>query len=322
MFEKFGMFFNRTKFWTKKHSPEILIASSIVSMFGAVVTAIVATSKLDKTLEPINKEIEEHRNAIKEDTEHAKEHKKELVKTYVKAGLKVSALYLPTTLFFTTGMTCIFGSHKIMKGRNLALAAAYTTLENGYNAYRQRVKDKYGEDAEEKLYKDIHKEKVEVIDAKTGKVKTVTKEVPHCDKESYYDVMWDCGQLGWCDNAVQNFEWLMLQQAYFNDRLRRQGYLFLSDVYSHLGFDVNYLGTKRAEASRVLGWIYDPLDKTRDNYVSFGLTQPGTNIALPKVAAQIEKNGCGFWLSFNVDGDIFSGKNGQKKYTDYAREGY
>lgn len=319
--------FYKAGFWTKKHSPELLLAGAIVTMAGSVVSAVVATTKLNKTLKPYNAKINTIKlkmkddNAIQNGVVSVKECKKELTSTYFKAGLQIAKLYLPSVLCFGTGVTCMFGSHKIMKGRNLALAAAYTTLENGYNAYRQRVKDEVGDDAEERIYKDIRKEKVEVVDPKTGKTKTVTKEVPHAGKDKVWDVMWDCANIGWERDAVLNFRFLIGQQAYLNEKLRRQGYLFLSDVYDALGYDVELLGAERAQASHILGWIYDPMDKSIDSYVSFGLTQPGSDIALPNIAKQIEMNEPNFWLSLNVDGDILSGKNGRKVYTSFAKRG-
>lgn len=319
--------FYKAGFWTKKHSPELLLAGAIVTMAGSVVSAVVATTKLNKTLKPYNARISTIKlkmkddNAIQNGVVSVKECKKELTSTYFKAGLQIAKLYLPSVLCFGTGVTCMFGSHKIMKGRNLALAAAYTTLENGYNAYRQRVKDEVGDDAEERIYKDIRKEKVEVVDPKTGKTKTVTKEVPHAGKDKVWDVMWDCANIGWERDAVLNFRFLIGQQAYLNEKLRRQGYLFLSDVYDALGYDVELLGAERAQASHILGWIYDPMDKSIDSYVSFGLTQPGSDIALPNIAKQIEMNEPNFWLSLNVDGDILSGKNGRKVYTSFAKRG-
>lgn len=319
--------FYKAGFWTKKHSPELLLAGAIVTMAGSVVSAVVATTKLNKTLKPYNARINTIKlkmkddNAIQNGVVSVKECKKELTSAYFKAGLQIAKLYLPSVLCFGTGVTCMFGSHKIMKGRNLALAAAYTTLENGYNAYRQRVKDEVGDDAEERIYKDIRKEKVEVVDPKTGKTKTVTKEVPHAGKDKVWDVMWDCANIGWERDAVLNFRFLIGQQAYLNEKLRRQGYLFLSDVYDALGYDVELLGAERAQASHILGWIYDPMDKSIDSYVSFGLTQPGSDIALPNIAKQIEMNEPNFWLSLNVDGDILSGKNGRKVYTSFAKRG-
>lgn len=327
MFNKLPTSIYKLGFWAKKHSPELLIAGAIVTMAGSVVSAVVATTKLNKTLKPHNDKIDSIKlkmkddNAIQNGIVDVKECKKELTLEYLKTGLHVAKLYLPAVLCFGTGVTCMFGSHKIMKGRNLALAAAYTTLENGYSAYRERVKAKLGEEAEEKLYRDIYKEKVEEVDPKTGKTKVVTKEVPHAGTDKVWDVMYDCANIGWERDALLNFRFLIGQQAWLNEKLRRQGYLFLSDVYDALGYDVGMLGAERARASHILGWIYDPMDKSVDNYVSFGLTQPGTDIALPKVAKQIEMNEPNFWLSLNVDGDILSGKNGRKMYTSFAKRG-
>lgn len=318
---------SKINFWTKKHSPELLMGGAIIGSVAAVVTAIIATTKLDKTLKPYNDKIDNIKldlkdtKNIEEGIINVKESKKELTKTYVKAGCSLIMLYLPSTLLLTSSIACMFGSHKIMKGRNLALAAAYTTLENGYNAYRKRVQDKLGEEAEEKIFRDVRQEKVEEVDPKTGKTKLVTKEVPHCNQDENFDVLYDCSNVGWERDALLNFKFLMCQQAWLNDKLRRQGYLFLSDVYDALGFDVETLGSKKAQSSHILGWIYDVTDKTCDNYVSFGLTHPGTDIALPRVAKQIEANEPNFWLSLNIDGDILSGKDGKKMYANYAKRG-
>ena len=159
-----GTFLSKVNFWGKKHSPELLIAGSIVSMAASVALAIYSTTKLDKTLEPFNKKIDQIKKDLKDDNKiqnneiDVKESKKELALTYGKAALKITALYLPSALFFTSSVACTLGSHKIMKSRNLALAAACTTLEQSYRAYRDRVKEKLGEEAEEKIFKNIYKE--------------------------------------------------------------------------------------------------------------------------------------------------------------------
>ena len=114
----------------------------------------------------------------------------------------------------------------------------------------------------------------------------------------------------------------MLQQDYFNEKLKRQGYLFLSDVYESLGFTTAMLGDEKARASRILGWIYDPTNKNRNCYVSFGLTQPGTRVPKPNVADQISRNEPSFWLNLNPDGDILSGEYGKEVFTKYAKGGY
>lgn len=325
MFEKINFAFNKTIFWAKQHSPELLITGSILTMAGAVVSAILATRKLDSIIEPHNKKIEQIKtkmsddNAIQNNEVSVKECKKELTLEYLKTAAHITGLYLPSVVCFAAGTSCILGSHKIMRGRNLALAAAYSTLEKGYSAYRDRVKSKIGEEAEEKLYKNVYKEKEDIIDEKTGKSKTITKEAAHDNKENF-SVLYSHGNIGFeAKDARLNFQFLMNQQSYLNRKLQVQGYLFLADVYDALGFGIDYLGKERARASHILGWIYDPKDPTRDNYVSFGLTQPGTLIATAETDKQLYCNQPEFWLDFNFDGDILTGKNGRRCYTETAR---
>lgn len=319
-------FFSKIGFWGRKHSPELLIAGSIASMTAAVVLAVYSTTKINKVVEPFNKKIDNIKKDLKDNNKIAnkevdvKELKKDLTLTYGKAVLKIGALYLPSVLFMASSITCILGSHKIMKSRNLALAAAYTTLEHSYKAYRDRVKRKVGEEIEEKIYKDIRKEKVEEIDPETGKKKTKTVDVPHVNQDNDWNVIYDCGNTCWENDALMNFDFLMLQQDYFNEKLKRQGYLFLHDVYKDLGYTTAMLGEKKARASRILGWIYDPSNPKRNCYVSFGLTQPGTRVALPEVAEQIQRNEPSFWLNLNPDGDILSGEYGKETYMKYAKE--
>lgn len=320
--------FNKTKFWTKKHSPELLIAGGIVMAAGAVVSACFATKKAGEILPPATKKIANiHANLkdtykIENKQIDPKEEKKDLVKVYAKTGGKLLLVYAPTVVMFAASVSCILGSHNIMKGRNLALAAAYTTLDNGYKAYRKRVKEKLGEAAEEAIFKDEKDEKKEVVD-KNGELKTKNVKTPHITNNADpHTAIYACGNRGWERNAALNYDYLMTQQAWLNHKLRAQGFLFLSDVYDALGFDVNMLGPDKIRASHIIGWIYDPKDPGRDNYVSFGLTDKN-NITKSRVAAQIENNEPDFWLEFNDDGDILNlSKDPDKKtFSKFAKEG-
>ena len=317
----FGNFISKVGFLTKKHSPEILIAGSIVSAVASVGLAIYSTTKLEKTLEPFNKDIDRVKNSLKEETdeEYVKKAKKELTSLYGKAFLKVGTLYLPSALLLTSSIVCVLNSHKIMKGRNLALAAACTTLDQSYKAYRERVKKKFGEEIEDQIYKDVSTEEVEVTDPKTGKTVIKKVDVPHATDE-VWNVIFDADNPYWSTNAAENYTFLMQQQSFLSSKLRRDGYLFLSDVYDSLGFTTSMLGPRKAKASHVLGWIYDPKNTKRNCYISFGLTHPGTNIALPKISEQIESNNPSFWLSLNPDGDILSGDYGKEDFTKFAKD--
>lgn len=317
------LFMSKTMFWCRQHSPELLTASSIVGTSFAVGYSVYATTKLPQTLEPHKANLKRIRDDLHDDNKiqneivSVKDLKKDMAKEYVKLTGRLIKLYAPALLGYALSVSCSIGSNHILRNRNLALAAAYTTLEKGYEAYRGRVKEKLGEEAEEKLFRNVKKEVVEMVDPKTGKVTKKTIEKAHDNKDENFTVMFDAGNPSWDRDAHVNYDFLMSTQAHMNMKLQKYGYLFLSDVYEALGFDVSQLGPMKARASHYIGWIYDPKDNTRDNYVSFGLTNKGTNVALPNVSKQIEMNEPSFWLSFNVDGDILSGSG--KIFANYAK---
>lgn len=319
----FKLFMSKSMFWCRKHSPELLTATSIVGTTFAVGYSVYATTKLTQTLMPHKTNLKRIRDDLHDDNKiqneivSVKDLKKEMAKEYVKTTGSLIKLYAPALLGYALAISCTIGSHHVLRNRNLALAAAYTTLEKGYEAYRGRVKDKLGEEAEDKLFRNIKKEVIEEIDPKTGKKTKKTIEKAHFKGDESYEVMFDTGNPMWNRDATINYDFLMGVQAHMNEKLRRFGYLFLSDVYDALGFDINYLGPVKARASHYIGWIYDPKDRTRDNYVSFGLTNPGTNVALPNISRQLQMNEPSFFLSFNVDGDILSGSD--KIFANYAQ---
>lgn len=319
--------FNKFAFWGRKHGPELLIAGAIVSGVGAIATAIISTIKLNKVLEPCNKKIDLVKNNLNQhkkdnNPDIIKEDKKQLALAYGHAALKIAALYTPSVLFFATSVGCMLGSHKIMKGRNLALAAACTTLDTSYKAYRERVKEKLGDEAEEKIYQGITKKKVTTTNPETGKEETKTiKGTSIPTHGNAWDVMFDESSRCWEPSSTRNYEFLTLQQSYSNNRLKQRGYLFLYEVFEDLGLTKEIVGDDKWRAAHYIGWMYDPEDKNRDSFVDFGISEPGTRIPTAKSNLQITTNEPSFWLSMNVDGDILSGERG-RVFTETTRKGY
>lgn len=93
-------------------------------------------------------------------------------------------------------------------------------------------------------------------------------------------------------NMDYNLAYLRAQQQFANDRLRVEGYLFLSDVYEALGI-------KRTKMSQTVGWVYRPENPDGDNFVDFGILE--TN-------RETEDGGYekAILLEFNVDGPILN----------------
>lgn len=320
-------FISKMGLWGKRHAPEILMVGSIASLVTSLVFTGIATSKVKGIVEPSKEELKGLRNELKQvellddpnKNELAKPIKKELAKTYLKTGGKVLWVYAPAVLTASLSVACILTSHHIMKARYLALSSAYTILDNSLRAYRSRVRNKLGEEVEDKLFRNVTKEKVKYTD-ENGEKRVKSVEVEHHNEDEDFVVMYDCPCNNWSKDALDNFNWLMLAQDYFNNRLRRRGYVTLWEVYSYLGFTTKMLGARKATASRYLGWVYDERDPNRNNYISFGLTYPGTRQALPKTTEQISLNEPSFWLSFNVDGDILSENNNPNYFVNFVKE--
>ena len=313
-----SLWLGRTKFWFKKNSPEILTGAGLILSVASVALAIFQTTKLEKITYHDKKKIVTLKEELK-NPENQEAKKKELNKVRFNLAFNVCKLYAPTFISLVLSSACILSSHKIMKGRNLALAAAYATLDNGYRAYRARVAERFGEKVENEIYRGIKKETV--VDENGNKVEKEI-EAPDVQRRSDWAIIFDESNPNWNDNGVLNLEWLELQERYANQKLKAQGYLFLSDVYKQLGLDDNCIDNVKLQGSHVVGWLYDPKDPTRDSYVSFGIKDRTTG-EYTKQAMEMKRYGeRNIFVDFNVDGDILTGKfddNGRPTKTFVTR---
>ena len=138
-----------------------------------------ATMKLNDILE----EAQETRDKIKEvesnpdyeDKYTAEDAKKDLTINYVQTGVKVAKLYAPAVAVSAAGVGCVLASHDIMKKRNVALSAAYLTVDKSFKEYKQRVVDRFGEEVEKEIRYGIKAEEiVETVTDEEGNETTVT----------------------------------------------------------------------------------------------------------------------------------------------------
>ena len=317
---------SKVKFWSKRKSPELLIATGILAAAGSVAFAIKATLKLEDKLGGINKNIKDIRLKMEDENLLANGQysvqlgKKELTKAYGKAVLDITKLYGPAALCFTASVVAIMGSHRVMKGRMAGLAAAYTTVERAFGSYRERVANKIGKNAELDIYQNNFKEDREVeVDDKDGETKTSKRKIkqPHIDENSYFVWIFDASHTEWSRYGKLNIDWLMYAEKHLNEKLRLQGHLFLWDVYRELGVEPNQLGKRKLQASRVLGWIYDPEDPNRDNYISFGLSDAEGNLNEHAMEA-VRGDAKDIFVEFNPDGDILTGSGTGKDFTNFT----
>lgn len=298
--------FNRIGFKLQKKSPEILVAVGVCGVVVSTVMACKATTKAGAIAKSTADAIEDIHDAAKEGVTKAGESysnddmKKDLAITYAHAGMMYAKLYMPAAMMGASSIACIVMSHRILKKRNIALAAAYTTLDKSFKEYRGRVVERFGEQVEKELRYNIKAKEVEttVVDEK-GKEKKVkeTKNVATngWDPSQYspYARFFDENNRAWMKDPEQSRFYLKAIQAQANDRLRARGHLFLNEVYEMLRFPLTDYGQN-------VGWIYDLKNPKGDNFVDFGIIEVRCEADSEFGGDYVE----GFILDFNTVGDV------------------
>lgn len=293
--------FNKIGFQLKKHSPEILVVAGVVGAVTSAVMACKATTKVHDILEDTKTKIDQVHEVlanddIPEEKYSVEDSKKDLAIIYAQTGFEFIKLYGPSVALGVLSITAILTSNNILRKRNLALAAAYTTIDRSFKEYRGRVVERFGKDLDHELKHNIKaKEIEETITNEDGTETTETKTVDVANPTEYSDYarFFDEACSGWTKDPELNLMFLKRQQSYANDLLQRRGYLFLNEVY-------DMLGIPRTKAGQVVGWVYDENCPVGDNYVDFGIY----DIHREKCRDFVNGYERTILLDFNPDGNI------------------
>ena len=282
----------------RKHSPELLIAAGVVGTVVSTVLACKATTKLSTILDESKGNIETihkcENDKEMEERYSQEDAKKDLAIVYIQTGVKIAKLYAPAVVLGTISIAGIVASNNILRKRNVALAAAYATVDKSFKEYRSRVVERFGADVDKELRYNIKAKKIEemIKDPESGKEKksktTVSVAAPTVDD---YARFFDKTCRHYEENMNYNLMLLRSQQQLANDKLVADGFLFLSDVY-------DMLGITRTKMSQSVGWIYKPDGNSNgDNFVDFGVMV---------VKRETEDGGYedAILMNFNVDGPI------------------
>ena len=293
--------FHKACFKAKKHSPEILLVTGIVGTVASAVMACKATTKINDILDDTKYQVDRVHEVL-EDEKMSEEYteedsKKDLTIIYAQTGLKIVKLYAPSVILGALSLGSILASNNVLRKRNVALAAAYTAIDNSFKDYRSRVVERFGKEVDKQLKYNIKSQEIEetVVDEK-GKEKKVKKTVDIVTPNdvSEYARFFDAASPYWEKNPEYNLMFLNAQQKYANDLLKAQGYLFLNDVYKALGLEPT-------KAGQIVGWVYNPDNPVGDNYVDFGIY----DVSNERKRAFVNGYEENILLDFNVDGNIW-----------------
>ena len=304
MLKKVSGVINKAGFELKKHSPEILVVAGVIGTVASAVMACRATTKIGEILDESNETLDaihkysENPETVPDTMEYSPDDvKKDLAVTYVQTGLKIAKLYAPSVVLGGLSISAMLVSNNILRKRNVALAAAYATVDKGFKEYRERVVERFGEAVDHELRYNIKAKEIEetVVDEK-GKEKKVKKKVNVANINEYSDyARWfDSSNPNWEETPDYNLMFLKAQQKYANDKLIAEGRLFLNDVYEALGIP-------KTKAGQIVGWVYDPSNPDIDSLVDFGIFD------CHKENARNFVNGVepAILLDFNCDGNVW-----------------
>jgi hypothetical protein len=309
---KITRMFHKTKFQINKYSPEILLGVGIVGVIGSTIMACKATTKIHTVLDDAKDQIDTIHKGVEDGKVigivdgaevpvdySQKDGDKDLTITYAKTGMSLAKLYGPAVLVGVSSVVCILASYNIIHKRNVALAAAYATIDNSFKQYRSRVVERFGQELDRELRYNIKSHEVEeIVKDEDGKESVVKNKIvtANIDPDNEYARFFDEYCRGWRKDAEYNRMFIQQIQNWANNKLQTEGFLYLNDVYEMLGFD-------KTKAGQVVGWIYDKTGELGigDNYVDFGIY----DLHDERKRDFINGRERSVLLDFNVDGNIW-----------------
>lgn len=302
--------FHRVGFALRKHSPEILVIGGAVGVVAGTVMACKATTKVKDIVDVSKAKVDAineyaKRPDVIESGEYTEtDRKKDVTITYTKTGIELAKVYAPAVFVEALSLGCILKSHNIIRKRNVALAAAYATVDKSFKDYRGRVIERFGQELDKELKYNIKNREVEeIVVDEDGKEKVAKKTVKTIDAytPSEYSFFFDDTCSGWTKNAEANKKFLLQVQGWANEKLKAQRHLFLNELFDMLGKD-------RTQAGNQVGWMYDEDGIVcGDNYVDLGIfDQVGVERYDERKRAFVNGNERSILLDPNVDGPILS----------------
>lgn len=294
--------FHRAGLKLQKHSPQILVVAGCMGMVASAVLACKATKKVDAVVEKAKEEEVKIRATVdKHRTNDGKEYtpedgKKDLTIVRVQTGVQLAKLYAPAVGLGALSIVSVLAGNNILQKRYVASVAAYTAVDSSFKEYRGRVIERFGKELDHELKYNIKQKEVEeVVVDENGEEKIVKKkvEVANVHTGSMYARFFDETCDHWEKNAEYNKLFLIQTQNYMNEKLQRQGHLFLNEVHDALGMT-------RTQYGNIVGWVYDEKNPVGDNFVDFGIFD---------IHSEVKRNFVnGFersiLLDFNVDGNV------------------
>ena len=150
--DKLTKAFYKSEFWCKKSAPDICIICGVVGITLATVMACKATTKAKDILEDRERSLNDMDECLAATLDYDDDdYKNDKKITNVHTAMSFAKLYAPSVGLWLVSLGCIVESHNILKKRNVALAAAYSTMDSTFRFYRKNVVDRFGDKVDKEM---------------------------------------------------------------------------------------------------------------------------------------------------------------------------
>ena len=268
-------------FVLRQASPEILIGFGILAGIGAIFTACAKMKEAETVKEDFHEEMEEIKD---EEEQGTKEYNIAVCKAGVRSfGRYLKVFWIPI-LLEVLSIAAIWYSHGIMVKRNADLVSAAIVLTQQLDKYRERVKEKVGEEVENDLFYGVTNQKVDEIigkddKGKDKKVKVMEKVITN-GAEGPFDRVFDRNNHNYKGQPGPDMIFLSgverTCQCILESRATKtsNGWLTINEALDQLGFP-------SVENGFQWGWIYSRDDpKYTSTKVDFGISDKSNSVVV------------------------------------------
>ncbi len=298
---------NAIGFALKENSSKICLVGGLIAGGACIVMSVRQTLKASKRIDQMHDDISEIEEAVgkeyfQEDNDPESENSTTLVYTEEDARsdsiivhrsfiVDIAKLYAPVAGLGVLSVLLILKSYGIAKARYVATAAALASVEKAFGEYRDRVRERYGDETENDIFHGVKQLEIEEVD-ENGKETKSTVDCVDPDTESVYTRLIRHTNPIFDPNLDFMANVCNIQQKLANDILISKGFLTLNEVY-------RLFNLEQTPSGMVFGWIYDDDNEIGDNMVEFDvkrvciLADDGKSV-VPAYS-----------ISFNADGNIY-----------------
>lgn len=290
-------------FW-RRNGSTVMIFGGAASILVGTVKACKATLKVDETLKKREAEkariedLHEGKLLLGDGKKYTDDlYRRDLLKVKAETAVDLVKLYWLSAAFTVGGLAMIGGGNYMHRKELASSVAISAAIKESFDNYRAKVKEKYGDEEEEKIYYGIEEKTEEtVVIAENGKKKTeVVKYHATAGMPSLYARYFDQTNPNWRGREDYDFTFLKRLQDNLNDMFyMNYGYLLWNTALEMGGWPLTKAGQRA-------GWV-NAGDGSTDGFVDFGIFD--RHGKAKQWALDMYRREGRILVDFNVDGDV------------------